>query len=174
MIHRPTTCAKSRGRTRAFARAEDGAVLVEFAMVLPMMLLVFAVIIEGSRMMFAYQSVIGGVRDATRYLARVAPGDICATGGSLTGHAPKLMTIVAQSTTGGAILPGAVTVTAVTPSLACIGTAGTYRVSPAPVATVSAQLQINLPFSGLLSFFGGQAATSITTTVSDSAKVFGA
>ncbi len=163
-----------RRRLCRFRRAEDGAALVEFAMVLPMMLLVFAVIIEGSRMMYAYQSAIGGVRDAARYLARVVPGNVCATGGSVTGHAPKLMAIVSQSTTGRAILPGAVTVQSVTPALACLGTAGTYRVSPAPVATVSAVLRIDFPFGGLLSFFGGQAASSITTTVSDSAKVFGA
>lgn len=163
-----------RSRLRAFARAEQGAALVEFAMVLPMMLLVFAVIIEGSRMMYAYQSAIGGVRDATRYLARVASGNICATGGSVTGHTAKLMSIVGQSTTGRAFLPGAVTVQSVTPALACVGVSGTYRVSPAPVVTVSAVLRIDFPFGNLLSVFGGQAATSITTTVSDSAKVFGA
>lgn len=163
-----------RQRFRDFARREDGVALVEFAMVLPMMLLMFAVIVEGSRMMYAYQSAIGGVRDATRYLARVAPGDICSSGGSLAGYAPKLLSIVGQSTTGGVIFPAAVTVNSVTPSLACVGTAGAYRVSPVPVATVSAVVQIDLPFGGLLGFFGGQAATSIMTTVTDSAKVFGA
>ena len=163
-----------RRRLGAFARAEEGAALVEFAMVLPMMLLVFAVIIEGSRTMSAYQSAIGGVRDATRYLARVAPGNICATGGSVAGHTTKLLSIVGQSTTGGAFLPGAVTVQSVTPALACVGAAGTYRVSPAPVVTVSAVVRIDFPFGTLLSFFGGQAAGSVTTTVSDTAKVFGA
>ena len=159
-------------KSRVFARAEEGAALVEFAMVLPMMLLVFAVIIEGSRMMYAYQSAIGGVRDATRYLARVVPGNVCAAGGSVTGHAPKLMSIVSQSTTGGAIYPGGVTVTSVTPSLACVGRSGTCRVSPAPVATVTAVVDIAFPFQGIFGLFGGTPA-GITTTVIDRAKVFG-
>ncbi len=172
MTRRPLHAA--RRRLRRLAGAEDGAALVEFALVLPMMLLVFGVIVEGARTMYAYQSAIAGVRDAARYLARVAPGNICATGGSLAGHAPKLLSIVSQSTTGGAVLPGAVTVQSVTPALSCVGAAGTYRVSPAPVATVSAVLRIDYPFGGLLSFFGGTAATGVTTTVTDSARVFGA
>ena len=55
------------------ARNDDGVAIVEFAIALPMMLLVFAVIIEGSRLMIAYQSTIAGVRDATRYLSSVLP-----------------------------------------------------------------------------------------------------
>ena len=162
-----------QGRLRGFAKGDDGAALVEFAMVLPMMLLVFAVIVEGSRMMIAYQSAIGGVRDATRYLARVAPGNICATGGSVSGYAPKLLAIVGQSTTGSAVFAPSVTVTSVTPSLACVGTAGSYRVSPAPVATVSAVVEIAFPFRGLFTLFGAGPSATLTTTVTDSAKVFG-
>ncbi len=155
---------------RRFWRDEQGAALVEFAIVLPMMLLVFAVIIEGSRLMIAFQSAIGGVRDATRYLARVVPTDICATGGSVTGYAGQLQTIVGQSTTGGAIFPTSVTVNSVTPSLACV--VGTYRISPAPVATVTANISITVPFAGIFTLNGGTLAP-ITTNVSDSARVFG-
>lgn len=160
-------------RLRHFVRADDGAALVEFALVLPMMLLVFAVIVEGSRMMIAYQSAIGGVRDATRYLARVVPGNICAAGGTVTGYAPKLAAIVGQSTTGSAVFAPSVTVTSVTPSLACVGVAGAYRVSPAPVATVSAVVEIAFPFRGLFTLFGAGPSATLTTTVTDRAKVFG-
>lgn len=170
MARRVQPQATKRRRIDRFVRNEDGAALVEFALVLPMMIFVFAVIVEGSRIMFAYQSVIGGVRDAARYLARVAPGDICATGGTVSGYAGRLYTIVAQGTSGGTILPASVTVNSVTPSLVCV--TGTYRVNPTPVATVSAEIAIDFPFGGLLSLVGHSPA-GITTTVSDTAKVFG-
>ncbi len=69
---------------------------------------------------------------------------------------------------GGVSLPGSVTVQSVTSSLACIS--GGYRIDPAPVATVSAT--IAMPFSGIFTLNGGSRGT-ITTTISDSARVFG-
>lgn len=162
--------AQTYRQLRRLRRDDSGAALVEFALVLPMMLLVFAVIVEGSRLMIAFQSAIGGVRDATRYLARVVPSDICTTGGSVAGYAAQVQTIVGQSTTGGVILPAGVTVNSVTPTLNCV--AGTYRVSPAPVASVTANVSIPFPFAGIFGLNGGTLAP-ITTDVSDSARVFG-
>lgn len=154
---------------RRFLRDSDGAALVEFALVLPMMLLVFAVIVEGSRMLISYQSAIGSVRDATRYLARIVPTDICITGGSISAYDSQVGAIAGQNL-GGVSLPGSVTVQSVTSSLACIS--GGYRVDPAPVATVSATIAIAMPFSGIFTLNGGTLST-ITTTVTDSARVFG-
>ena len=152
-----------------FLRDTDGAALVEFAMVLPMMLLVFAVIIEGSRILISYQSAIGAVRDATRYLARIVPTDICITGGSISAYDSQVGAIANQNL-GGVSLPSSVTVTGVTSSLACVS--GGYRVDPAPVATVTATIAIAMPFSGLVALNGGSLNT-ITTTVTDTARVFG-
>lgn len=157
-------------RLRRFVRAEEGAALVEFAIVLPMMLLVFAVIIEGSRLMLSYQATISGVRDAARYLSRVVPTDICTTGGSVSGYNAALMTIVSSSTSGGSVMPSAVTVNSVASSLACVP--GTYRVSPAPVATVTANITVTFPFAGLFTFAGSSLAL-ITTTVTDRSRIFG-
>ena len=154
---------------KRFLRETDGAALVEFAMVLPMMLLVFAVIVEGSRMLISYQSAIGAVRDATRYLARIVPTDICITGGSISAYDSQVGAIANQNL-GGTSLPGSVTVQSVTSSLACV--AGSYRVNPAPVATVSATIAIAMPFAGIFTLNGGSLNT-ITTTVTDSARVFG-
>lgn len=169
-MNRAPTYRRS-GLLGRFRRGEDGAALVEFAVVLPMMLLVFAVIIEGSRLMIAFQSTIGGVRDATRYLARVVPSDICATGGSVSGYATQLQTIVGQSTTGGSFLPAWVVVNSVKPTVDC-SIIGTYRVSPPPVATVTANVSITFPFAGIFGLNGGTLAP-IVTDVSDSARIFG-
>lgn len=164
-----TSTRISRQTFLRFFRNSDGAALVEFAMVLPMMLLVFAVIVEGSRILISYQSAIGAVRDATRYLARIVPTDICITGGSISVYDSRVGAIANQNL-GGVSLPGSVTVQGVTSSLACVS--GGYRVDPAPVASVTATIAIAMPFSGIFTLNGGSLGT-ITTTITDSARVFG-
>ncbi|NSY39051.1 TadE/TadG family type IV pilus assembly protein [Leisingera sp. ANG59] len=154
----------------AFRRREEGAVLVEFALMLPVMLLVFAVIIEGGRMMWSYQAAISGVRDAARYLARVAPQNICSSGGSVDAHQPQLLQIVRESITGDALFPARLSVTSVTPSLSC--QAGSYRISPAPVVSVRANLTMTFPFAGIFELNGGSRAT-INTVIADQSRVFG-
>lgn len=68
-----------RHHAARFLRDEDGVALVEFAVVLPMMLLVLAIIFEGTRLLLSYQAAISGVRDATRFLSRVVPATVCAS-----------------------------------------------------------------------------------------------
>lgn len=151
-------------------RDESGAALVEFAILLPMLLLLFAVIIEGGRLMWSYQSAAAGVRDAARYLARVAPSNICSQGGSVTAYTADLEAIVRNSINGDSLFPSGITVNSVTPGLACI--AGDFRVSPAPVAQVTANLTVTFPFAGLFGLAGGSLAT-VTTTITDQSRVFG-
>jgi Flp pilus assembly pilin Flp len=159
-----------KSRLAAFLRQDCGAALVEFAILLPMLLLVFAVMIEGGRLMWSYQSTVAGVRDAARYLARVASSDICITGGGVSSYTGKLENIVRNSSSGDAIFPSGITINSVTPSITCI--AGTYRVNPAPVAQVTASLTITFPFASVFAF-AGQSLGTITTTVTDQSKVFG-
>lgn len=159
------------GMFHRFRRDETGAQLVEFALVLPMMLLVFAVIIEGGRLMWSYQAVAAGVRDATRYLARVAPRDICSSGGSVAGYEAALTGIVRNSASGEALFPSGILVNSVTPSLECY--TGSYRSSEAPVVGVTAALRVTFPFAGLVSFAGGGTLGTIDTSVSDQARVYG-
>ncbi|MGB8621604.1 MAG: TadE family protein [Paracoccaceae bacterium] len=154
----------------SFWRDERGAILVEFGLVLPVMLLFFAIMVEGGRMMWSYQAAISGVRDAGRYLARTAPVDICLTGGSLAGYGPALTDIVGRSIGGNELFPAYVTLNSVTPGLACLS--GNYRVNPAPISTVSASMTIDFPFAGIMSLFGS-GMSSVTTTVSDESRVFG-
>ena len=165
------SCLKRlRRRAGWFARGEDGAIVVEFSLVLPLMVLFLVITIQGGKLMWTYQSVVAGVRDAGRYLARVTPVDICISGGSVSAMASKLKSIVEQDISGNDLLPAGVTVNSVTPSITCV--AGTYRVSPAAVGTVSANLTIDLPMAGVLSMFGSNWS-SITTDVSDKSRIFG-
>jgi len=154
---------------RRLIRNDSGAALTEFAILLPLILLIFAVIIEGGRLMWAYQSVNAGVRDAARYLARVAPADVCA-GGSLAGYQSTMETMVRQSIDGNAYFPIGITVNSVTPSLSCV--AGSFRVSPAPVAQVTANLTVTFPFASVFDF-AGSSLGSVTTSISDQSRIFG-
>lgn len=47
-----------------------GTASVEFAMILPLLLVLFAVIVDGGRMLADYHAVTKSVRDAARFLAR--------------------------------------------------------------------------------------------------------
>ncbi|MEX0300880.1 MAG: TadE/TadG family type IV pilus assembly protein [Leisingera sp.] len=157
-------------RLAAFRNREDGAVLAEFAMMLPVMLLTFAVIIEGGRMMWSYQAAISGVRDAARYLARVAPQNICSAGGSVAGYQSQLTAIVRESIQGNTLFPASLNVTSVTPALSCH--AGSYRVSPAPVVEIRANLTMTFPFSGIFTL-NGSSRPVISTVIADQSRVFG-
>lgn len=160
----------ARSPLRSFCRDESGAALVEFAMVLPMMLLVFAMIVESARVMIGFQSAIGAVRDATRYLARVVPSDICATGTPISTYSSQASAIANQNL-GTFFLPSAITVTSVTVAEPACTTG--FRVSPVPVVTVTAVVAIALPFAGLFTLSGATKTGTITATISDSARVFG-
>ncbi len=152
-------------------REPRGQTLVEFAMVLPMMLLVFAVIMEGSRLFWGYQATISGVRDATRYRARVAPADICVSGGTLDEYTAKLEAIVEETVDGELFYPIGITVDSVTPGLACVP--GTYRNNPVPIATVTAEITVTFPFSGIFTLVNG-TLPDVTTAVADSSRIYGA
>lgn len=155
---------------KRFAASDDGAILVEFGIVMPIILLFMALTVESARMMWSYQSAIAGVRDAGRYLARVTPADICQSGGSVAGLSTTLKGIVEKDIGGNAIFPSKVTVNSVTPSFSCVS--GTYRVSPAPVGQVSANVTIQFPMGGILNLFGNGIST-VTTNVADSSRIFG-
>lgn len=155
---------------KGFAKGEGGAILVEFALVMPLMLLLLAVMFESGRLMWTYQMVNAGVRDAGRYLARTAPIDICISGGSVAGYAAKMKEIVEEDISGTGLFPVHVTINSVTPSISCIS--GTYRTNPAPVGIVTASMTIEFPFSGIMALFGGTLGTT-TTLVTDQSRVYG-
>lgn len=149
---------------------ESGTQLVEFGLVLPMMLLIFGVIIEGGRMMWSYQTVVAGVRDAARFLARVTPRDICDTGVAVTAYDSLLIGMIRNDNDGSSVLPSGVAVTGVLSSLTC--TEGDFRADVVPVVTVSADVQVTFPFAGLFTLVGGSRPT-LETSVADQSRVYG-
>lgn len=155
---------------RRFGREQSGAALVEFAILLPIMLATFALIAEGGRMFWSFQNAISGVRDTARYVGRIAPSDLCSASPSASINdfqSAVSGTLSSLSTTD-------ITVGLDTLSLECVGTAGEYRVSPTPVAVLTASLTItDLPFAPLFQLVGGSTMTQIQTTVTDRSRVFG-
>lgn len=153
-----------------FARDDSGAALVEFALVLPVMLLFFALCIESGRTFWAYQAAIAGVRDATRYVGRTAPVDVCANGGNIDGYQDRVTKIVRETSDGRAIFPSSVTIDRVVPTLTCYG--GNYHLALTPVATVTADMTITYPFAGIFGYFGVELPAA-RTSVADTGRVFG-
>lgn len=151
-------------------RDDKGVALVEFAIVLPVMLLLFAVIVESGRMLKSYQAANAGVRDATRYLARIVRPDVCPGGGAvLASYEAQLATIIGENIQAGSVFAPLIALDTTTPvvtSLDCShGNLG-------PFAEVSANLVINFPFSGIFSLVGGSLST-FTASVSDQARIYG-
>ncbi len=153
---------------RRFLHADTGTALVEFAVLLPLLLVVFGLIVEGGRLFWSYQNVITGVRDTARHLGRVAPSDMC-------GSAPSASIGNYESLVTGLLTPLSsekIDVDLETLNLECVD--GDYRVSPAPVAVITASLTISeLPFAALFQLVGGTSVTSIETFVTDRSRVFG-
>lgn len=141
-----------------FRREETGAALVEFGMILPLLLAFSAVVVEGGRLFWIYQSANAGVRDAARTLARLAPKDICPTG-SVAGYAAIADDIVVNSIYGKSVIPSGSTVLDVVETLRC-------PTDDLPIVEVRATLRINLIWSGM---FG----TSFDTQVQDESRIYG-
>ena len=109
-------------KLRAFREDRSGAAMLEFAISLPILLLILAVVIEGSRIAWTHQAAASGVRDASRFLARITQADICSNAGSLATFTDdfrdEATDIVAErvGSPDEQILPGGVNVVAITPS----------------------------------------------------------
>jgi Flp pilus assembly protein TadG len=161
-----------RDRWRRLARREDGGALVEFAISLPIILILALLTVESMRFFWSYQAAIAGVRDATRYFARIAPDDICTAGGSVSGYASQLESIVETTITGASLFTSGVSVSSLTPALTCVTSLG-LRQASVPVATISANVTISMPFSQILRIVGGTPTATINTTVRDQARVYG-
>lgn len=159
-------------KIRTFSRAEHGAALVEFGISLPLILVVAYGLVDSMRLFWSYQATIAGVRDATRYAARVAPGDICDTGFDISTFEPRLLTIVNSTIDGDGIAPFGVSITGLTATLDCVTTLN-LRQPTVPVATIVADLSMDMPFTSVLTLIGGTGWGTVTTSVQEQARVYG-
>ena len=161
-------------RIRRFRDDTSGLALVEFAICLPLTLLIFATIIEGGRMMWSFQAAIAGVRDATRYMSRTTPADICGSLGSFDGRKTLITDIVqnriAADGSETPVLPVRVTVVDVTATPVCETATTPLRITPTPVVQVTALVRIEHPWSA---FFGGALGSESDVTISDEARAYG-
>ncbi|SMY06128.1 TadE/TadG family type IV pilus assembly protein [Flavimaricola marinus] len=162
--------AWKQAKAKDFAADEQGVALVEFALILPLLILLFAVTIDSARIMMSYHTTVSGVRDASRYLARIAPLDICTNGGDLTQFEDDLADIISESIDGQGRFVSGVALVSVSTVLTCAP--GSFRISPSPVVAVTADLSISFPFASLYTLVGG-AHSTFQTTVRDQNKVFG-
>ena len=154
---------------RRLKRDESGAALVELAISLPLMLIIFATAIEGARLMWSFEAANTGVRDASRYLARRTPLDIC-TGGAIPLSNDALRDRIREQVNGSRWFPSKITVNSAATNLSCV--AGSYRISPAPVVEVSASVSVAFPFASVFSLAGVTLAP-VTAIVADESRVFG-
>ena len=163
---------------RRFRRDRSGATAVEFAILMPIMMVCFGAIVEGARIYWNYQSAVSGVRDAARYLARVTDPEICGGAASTTAaNLPNGVTvateIIARNVGSGAtnLFPAAVAVDGIQATYTCPDL--NLRTDPTPVAQVQATLTVDLPFGAVFEFFGRRDNAQMTSTVIDQSRIYG-
>lgn len=157
---------------RRFRDDTSGAALVEFAISLPLMLIVSMVCIDGLRLMWSFQAATSGVHEAARYLARVAPGDVCTAGASVASYETTLRTIAGQSRDGNSVFGSQVELVSLSASLDCVTGTG-LRQATVPVATVRADVRMELPFHNLFSRVVSPDAGTYTARIEEQARIYG-
>lgn len=87
----PSDLPVPKRRAAAFAHAESGAAILEFALALPILLILIAGCCEVGRAMLVYHAMTEAVRGGARYLARV-PNPTCTPDCSLGASRAVAMT----------------------------------------------------------------------------------
>ena len=168
-----------------FRKDTSGVALVEFAIFLQVFVLALAVVVEGSRIFFSYQGAVVGVRDAARFLARTAPGNICtewANSGTVDFYDiamyNALLAIIDEGLadeTGDApdlVVRGAVGASWICEGPPTTGPVTAYRQTLVPMAQVSATFTIQFPLGDIFDL-NGFTIPPITHTVTDRSRIFG-
>jgi Flp pilus assembly protein TadG len=149
---------------------DRGGAIAEFMLGLVPLVFALALIFEFGRAFWSHQAVIKGVRDATRYLTRVEdPSDPAAQ-----TVAQRLLLTGQQAAGGvqrwssGSAAPMAVSITAVP------NAGGTFR-GPATIqmVNVAANVELQLPMSGVFTLFGGAPPGVVTYSVGDTGRHYG-
>ena len=175
-----------KARVKRFYRDESGVALVEFAIFLPLFLLAFFVIVEFSRVFFAYQGAMTGVRDAARYMARVYDAEICVNQADGSSTVTSVGNANADSDVAYQIIKRnmhdenqelnaeLVRIVSVATSYRCVVSGeGVYRQVEVPIARVFAVVEITLPLGGILELNGLPLLPKITGEIADESRIYG-
>jgi Flp pilus assembly protein TadG len=136
-----------------FRKAHDGAALVEFSLLAPVLILLMCGLSEFGNALRQYHIMEKGVRDAARYLTRVEMSGCTINGGSIT--VAQNLALTGQTSGGSYLLPTWTTPSTVIVTVAdCVSnTSRVYRGhDQMPVIEVTAQA----PYQdlGMLSVIG--------------------
>jgi hypothetical protein len=149
---------------------DRGGAIAEFMLGLVPLVIAFALIFEFGRAFWSHQAAIKGVRDATRYLTRVEdPADPAAQ-----TVAQQLLLTGEQAPGGverwssGSAPPMEVSITDVDNDPPTLRGPATIR-----IVNVAANVELELPLSGVFALFGGSGLGVVTYSVGDTARHYG-
>jgi Flp pilus assembly protein TadG len=129
-------------------KRQQGVALVEFALVLPLLLVMMLVTTELGRALYQYNSIVKSVREAARYLAVRLPGTaVSDTEKAVVGKAKNIVVFGSPSATGLSVVPGLSLSNVPDPVWSTTGTYPTFN-----VVTVTVQNYTFRPLFG--SVFG--------------------
>ena len=104
--------AKTKRGARLFARSEHGGPMVEFAIMLPILLILFGGATEVGRLFYTYTSLAKATKVGARYLSTQVAIDTsnaaCTTGGSVCSNAKNLVVCGNAGGCGGTGQPAAI------------------------------------------------------------------
>jgi Flp pilus assembly protein TadG len=154
---------------------DRGGAIAEFMLGLVPLVLALALIFDFGRAFWSHQAVIKGVRDATRYLTRVEdPSDPAAQ-----AVAQRLLLTSQQAAGGverwssGSAAPMVVSFTDILNTDPSTG--GKLFRGPAIIrmVNVAANVELQLPLSGVFTLFGGSPLGVVTYSVGDTGRHYG-
>lgn len=186
---------RSIERLKAFRNRDDGAAMVEFAIILPIFCLAFFTVVEFSRLFFSYQGAVSGVRDAARYMARTQDAFICddkSNGfqSSWTSYTrasyntdiensdptDAFYAIVWRNmrTEVASALPANIELNRVRYRYFCKAGSGVGLSQPlVPMAEMRATFTVTMPLIGILELNGGPLLPPITRELVDQSRIYG-
>lgn len=157
---------------RAFHKDQRGAAAAEFALILPMMLIIALSFYEAGRVFWSYNIVQSAARDAARYAARLPVTCAGSAGtfddGAAMGQVQNLARTGTIDGTGDPLVPGWTNNASVTVAIDCSydNSAQTMKGiytdhANIPAITVTAAAPYGLLFGGL---FGGLDIPTVTVS----------
>jgi len=142
--------------------SQRGAAAIEFAFVLPLLLVIFSGMVEFGRAMWHYDALAKGARDAARYLSTLPAAELTAQAASPTSTTRTIVSHAATEAGVAGLAAADITITCAPRPCASV-------LSPADVTTVSVAVDYPFVIGSWVPLFGpraGDAASAAATTLS--------